>query len=267
MVTVAEVVDPEVDGLAQGGVAIAGHDGGGEGVVLGVGGRVDHRGALALRVGDGTEHHHQGDGGDGEAPVVVAQVDDGRQHQQRHQVHHLDQRVEGRAGGVLERVADGVADDGGLVGLGALAAHVAVLDVLLGVVPGAAGVGQEVGHELAGEDGARPGSRPGRSSRCRSRRSTGVSTASSAGVASSRSDGGGADVDDRAVVGPLGVVHDPGLLAELAADLLHDDAGGAAHGPDGERGEQEGDRATDEQADEGLGVGDVDLDQRRTGRR
>ena len=31
--------------------------------------------------------------------------------QQRDQVHHLDQRVDRRAGGVLERVADGVADD------------------------------------------------------------------------------------------------------------------------------------------------------------
>ena len=36
--------------------------------------------------------------------------------EERHQVHHLDERVEGRAGGVLERVAHGVGDDGGLVG-------------------------------------------------------------------------------------------------------------------------------------------------------
>ena len=57
-------------------------------------------------------------------------------------------------GGVLERVADRVADHGRLVGLGALAALVAVLDVLLGVVPRATGVAQEVGHELTGEDHA-----------------------------------------------------------------------------------------------------------------
>ena len=37
---------------------------------------------------------------------------DGRGDQHRDQVHHLDQRVDRRAGGVLERVADGVADDG-----------------------------------------------------------------------------------------------------------------------------------------------------------
>ena len=65
----------------------------------------------------------------------------------------------------------------------------------------------------------------------------------------------GADVDDRAVVGALGVVHDPGLLAELAADLLDDDGGGSADGPDGQRREEEGDGAADEEADEGTGVG------------
>ena len=87
------------------------------------------------------EQHDERDAGDREAgAVVVAQADDRRQDQQRHQVHHLDERVERRAGGVLERVADGVADDRGLVGLGALAALVAVLDVLLGVVPRATGV-------------------------------------------------------------------------------------------------------------------------------
>ncbi len=49
-------------------------------------------------------------GGDREAgAVVVLEADDGRQDQQRDQVHHLDQRVQRGAGGVLERVADGVA--------------------------------------------------------------------------------------------------------------------------------------------------------------
>ena len=67
--------------------------------------------------------------------------------------HDLEQDVHGRAGGVLERVADGVADDGGLVGLGALAAVGAGFDVLLGVVPRAAGVGHEDGQREAGDQG------------------------------------------------------------------------------------------------------------------
>ena len=69
---------------------------------------------------------------------------------------------------------------------------------------------------------------------------------------------GGADVDDRAVVGLLLARHDL-AVGELAADLLHDDAGGAADGADGERREQERHRAADQQADEHLRVGHVDL--------
>src|SRR4029453_1973995 len=61
-------------------------------------------------------------------------------------------RVDRRAGGVLERVTDGVADDGRGVGVGTLAAVLAVLDHLLRVVPGATGVGQEDGHQGAGTD-------------------------------------------------------------------------------------------------------------------
>ncbi len=82
------------------------------------------------------------------------QLDDGRRDQHRHQVHDLDQRVDRRAGGVLERVTDGVTDDGRRVGLGALAAVDAVLDHLLRVVPGATGVGEEDRHQHAGADRA-----------------------------------------------------------------------------------------------------------------
>ena len=63
----------------------------------------------------------------------------------------LNEYVQARAGGVLEGVADGVAYDAGLVALAALAAVVAGLYLLLGVIPGAAGVGHEHGHaEAAG---------------------------------------------------------------------------------------------------------------------
>ena len=55
----------------------------------------------------------------------------------------LMQDVHRGARGVLERVAHGVADDRGLVLLGPLATVVAGLDVLLGVVPRAAGVRHE----------------------------------------------------------------------------------------------------------------------------
>ena len=63
--------------------------------------------------------------------------------------HQFDEDVEGRAGGVLEGVSHGVAYNGGVVAGGVLAAEVAFLNELLGVVPGAAGVGKEDGQDKA----------------------------------------------------------------------------------------------------------------------
>src|SRR5215210_3359443 len=58
--------------------------------------------------------------------------------QQSDDVGDLDHRVDGWAGGVLVRVADRVTGDRGLVRFRALAAVIAVLDIFLGIVPGAA---------------------------------------------------------------------------------------------------------------------------------
>ena len=68
----------------------------------------------------------------------LQQVDGNRQagHHDADHAHQLDEDVQGRAGGVLEGIAHGVAHDGGFVVVRALAAEVAFLDILLGVVPG-----------------------------------------------------------------------------------------------------------------------------------
>ena len=66
----------------------------------------------------------------------------------------------------------------------------------------------------------------------------------------SRCAGLGHDVDARGVVGLLGALHDPRLLAELAAHLLDDGAAGAADGLHRERGEQRDHHAADQQAHE-----------------
>ena len=60
-----------------------------------------------------------------------------RDHAREHDGDHreeLDEDVDGRAGGILEGVAHGVADHGSLVLLAALAAVMAGLDILLGIV-------------------------------------------------------------------------------------------------------------------------------------
>src|ERR1700728_3904109 len=77
-----------------------------------------------------------------------------RDHKQSYDVDDLDQRVDGRARGVLVRVADRVAGYSGFMRLGALTAIVAFLDVLLGVVPGPAPGGHGDRDEEAGHDGA-----------------------------------------------------------------------------------------------------------------
>src|SRR5690606_4979535 len=77
-----------------------------------------------------------------------------RDDEKRGDVENLDHRVDGRASGVLVRVADGVAGDGGLVGEGLLAAVDAGLDVLLGVVPGSTAGRHGDGDEDTGDDGA-----------------------------------------------------------------------------------------------------------------
>ena len=101
-------------------------------------------------------------GGDpsGPPPVELAGRDqtNAGEHQ-RNDRHDLEENVHRRAGGVLEGITHGVADDRSLVRVGTLAAVVAGLDVLLGVVPGTAGVRHEdrqrkARHERAGEQAA-----------------------------------------------------------------------------------------------------------------
>ena len=55
----------------------------------------------------------------------------------------LDEDVDSGAGSILEGIAYGIANDSSLVGIAALAAVYAALNVLLGVIPGTAGIGHE----------------------------------------------------------------------------------------------------------------------------
>ena len=66
----------------------------------------------------------------------------------------------------------------------------------------------------------------------------------------------GDDVDRAAVLGPLGALHDPGVLAELAAHLLDDLAADAADRLHRERGEQERHQAADEEPGDHPRVGE-----------
>ena len=65
--------------------------------------------------------------------------------------------------------------------------------------------------------------------------------------------GGGHDGDSAAVLGLLGPLHDPRVLAELAPHLLDHLAAGAPDGLDREGREQVDHHAADEQADQHRG--------------
>mmetsp|Transcript_9184 Transcript_9184/g.37542 ORF Transcript_9184/g.37542 Transcript_9184/m.37542 type:complete len:343 (+) Transcript_9184:60-1088(+) len=180
--------------------------------------------------------------------------------------HELHEDVERGAGGVLEGVADGVTDDGSLVELGALALDHAVyddgtlLDVLLGVVPRAAGVGRGDGQLDARGHAARKETddsldakeHPGENGRGHDQ------------------DGGrdhlaegrvGGDLDAPGVVGGRvagGTLEEAGDLAELPGDLLDHLVRSLADGLHRHGGEPVGDhRAEDEgREDEGRHEGD-----------
>ena len=135
--------------------------------------------------------------------------------------------------------------------------EVARLDVLLGVVPRPAAVvedgreedagdrpdHQHAGHRLEAEDDPDGDRRDDRDE--------------------TRGDhlaqrGLGRDVDDAGVVRALGVVHDPGHLAELAADLDDDRLGRRADRADRERAEEVDEHRREQRRDEDVDVGQVD---------
>ncbi len=98
------------------------------------------------------QHQDQHDCPARDAQVLI--LDHNRRDDHGNDIDHLDHRVEGRAGGVLHRVTDGVAHDTRHVPfrtlpgvLGRIAGF--VLDEFLGIVPGAAGVVHEDGQQLS----------------------------------------------------------------------------------------------------------------------
>ena len=147
-------------------------------------------------------------------------------------------------GPLAEDVARGVLEHAGL-------------DVLLGVVPGAATVVEDGGEDHAGhradheqgcfglrlqehadDDRRDDGDHP-RRDHVLERRLRG-------------------QVDDASVVGARGAGHDAGVLAELTTDLLDDRARGLADSADRERRKEVHEHRADEATDEHVDLGEVD---------
>ncbi len=131
-----------------------------------------------------------------------------------------------------------------------------VLDALLGVVPGAAGVGHEHGQELAAEDdaGQEPAQGLDLEDQADDERHEDRDQGQGHELLLGRA---GRDADDPGVVGLDLALHEAGDL-ELAADLLDDEPGRAGDGLERQGAEQPGQGAAEEQPDEDLGVGHPD---------
>ena len=172
--------------------------------------------------------------------------------------HELDKDVDGRTGGILERIADGVADNGCLVGIGALAAVVAFLNVLLCVIPCAACVGHEHCHHNAGNEGAceqtcKSGGAKDETDRQRS------NNCHDAGYEHFLKSSGGGDSNASLVVGLCLAFHDARDLTELTANFLDHAVCSLGNGVHSHSGEHEREHAADEQTDNNGGAGECNL--------
>mmetsp|Transcript_103610 Transcript_103610/g.298401 ORF Transcript_103610/g.298401 Transcript_103610/m.298401 type:complete len:434 (+) Transcript_103610:257-1558(+) len=222
---------------------------------------------------DAEVHEHEGDyqadeRHDGahipELPVFFA-IDD-RRDEEGHHGHELEQDVKGRAGGVLEGVADGVAHHASLALLGLLDAD--LLAQLLRVVPGTAGVAHHDGQHRGAADATRQHAhdhaRPDEEARDE-RREDGVQARRDHllhGAAGRDHDAaigirlhlvllgefalGGDLLDGLEERHALGILH----LAELPAHFLDHLGGGLAHGHHGERAEEKGQHGAEQGAGE-----------------
>ena len=141
--------------------------------------------------------------------------------------------------------------------LGALSAVVPLFDVLLGVVPGAAGVGHEDGHEDAGDQ--RAGQHPAQGLHAQKQpHRQGDDHRHDAGHQHLLEGGGGGDGDAGLVVRLALALHDAGDGAELPAHLLDHLIRRLGHALHRHGGKHEGQHAADQQADGDLVVQNVD---------
>ena len=210
-------------------------------------------------VDDGADNDADSQAAEASVPEVPVAAEDGGEGEGK-DGHELDEDVEGGARGVLAGVADGVTNNSSLVGFALLAAEDAlVLNVLLGVVPGAAGVGHHDSKDKAGGDG------------------TSEEAAEAVGADQETNGDGGEDGDgageEHLGDGGLGAERDAagGVAgdalaaleeardgAELPLDLNDDGTGSLADAEHGEGGEEVGEHGADEDSGEHEGVGEVE---------
>ena len=177
--------------------------------------------------------------------------------------HELHDNVESRTGGVLERITDGVTNNGGLVDVGSLALELGIrgglLNVLLGIVPGTTGVGHGDGQLHRGDE--RSDEKTGNGSNAEEDTGEEGSAHNHDTRGDHLSQGGlGGDGNAGIVVGTLGGVgiEKVGLLIKLALNLHNHGHGGLTDRLHGHGGKGKGDHTTDDEEGEGQRLEHVD---------
>lgn len=175
----------------------------------------------------------------------------------------LDENVKGRAGGILERITDGVTNNGSLVFFrsllddGAIRSDEALtFNVLLSVVPSTTGVSGGDSHGDTRHQDTREDTSNG-----------GGSEEQTDGEGSTNNDGSreehfrdgraGSNTDARFVVGSSGTSEDTWVLSDLLSDFFNHFLSGLGDGLHGKSGECVGEHSTDQETRENKRVGDV----------
>ena len=173
--------------------------------------------------------------------------------------HDLDEDVQAGADGILQRIADGVANNGGIVCGRALAVACdgTGLDVLLGIVPSAAGVTGEDSQHDSGNGGTDEQTADELRSEDEAGNNGNEDSHESGDLHLADSTLGG-DGDAGLVVGLLGTVEDTGTLGKLAADLSDHLTGSLGNGVDEHAGEEEGQRTADDGTGQRQRIDDVE---------
>ena len=174
-------------------------------------------------------------------------------HDDRHHRHQLDEDIERRTRRVLEGIAHRIAHDRRLVAVGALAAEVALLDHLLGVVPRTAGIGHEDRQHEARTEAADEQSHHARHAENEAH-GHGDDDRQQTRKEHLALRAAGRNLDAAGVVGRTLAREDAPYLAELPPHLLHHALGGASHGVHRQAAEQERHHRADEDADEHRGI-------------
>ena len=144
-----------------------------------------------------------------------------------------------------------------MMGIGALAAVMAGLDELLGVVPGTAGVRHEDGHQNAGDESAAEHTAESGGAKDESAEK-GSGDGDEAGDDHFLQSSFGGDGDAGLVVRLLGSGENAGSLSELTTDFFDHVVCCTTDGLHGERGEQEGQHTADEDTGDDRSVGQAD---------